>query len=206
MLFEMLHQDAARAVHDTLGHAGGARGIKDVKRMAERKAGEFYFAGREGAEKIIHGDGAGWHVQIGWCVDVGHDYDPFDAFYPSSQLANPVHRVESLAVVKIAVGDEYDFGLNLPKAIDHAFNAEVRRTGRPDGANRRSRQRADDRFGQIRQIAGNAVALFDAGRAQGLHRARDLRVKLVAAETPAHLVLTPEDQCVVSTVLSQTVL
>ncbi len=95
--------------------------------MAEREAGEFYFAGREGAEKFVQGDGAGRHVEIGWRVDVGHDHHPLDAFYPRAQLANLVQRVEGLAVIEIAVGDEHDLGFDLPEAIDHAFDAEIGR-------------------------------------------------------------------------------
>src|ERR1700685_4437567 len=124
MLLEMLQQDAARAMHDTLGHTGGARGIKDVQRMAEWEASEFDFAGREGTEKFIQGDGTVRRLEIGWRGDIRHDHHSRDAFYPRAQLADLVQRVEGLAVVKIAVGDEYHLWFDLAEAIDHALDAE----------------------------------------------------------------------------------
>ena len=66
-------------------------------------------------------------MELGWRVDVRHDHDALDAFYPRAQLADFVQRVEGLAAIVIAVGDEHDFGLDLAEAIDHALDAEIGR-------------------------------------------------------------------------------
>ena len=52
--------------------------------------------------------------------------------------------------------------LNLPEAVEHGSDAEVRRAGRLDRAEAGGGKHGDDGLGDIRQVAADAVTLPDA--------------------------------------------
>ena len=73
--------------------------------------------------------------------------------------------IEPLAAVRVAVDGEQDRRRDLAEPIEDALHAEIRRTRRPDGADRRSAERRNDRLGRVRHDAGDAVAWPDTRRA-----------------------------------------
>ena len=79
------------------------------------------------------------------------------------------HRLvpaELLAAVAVAAHREQHLRGDLREPVDHAVRAEIRRAGRPDGAQAGRGQQADDRLGDVRQERGHPVPLADAERAQ----------------------------------------
>ena len=75
-------------------------------------------------------------------------------------------RSKRLAAVRVAVDGEEDLGLDLGEAVDDRAGAEVGRAGRPDRADRRGGEEADERFGAVREVGGDAVAALDSQGAQ----------------------------------------
>ena len=102
--------------------------------------------------------------------------------------------VDRLAVVPVAIDADQHLGLDLAEAVEHALDAEIRRGRRPDGAERGGRQHGDQRFRQVGQVAGDAVALADPGGDQELLEAGDLGVEFDARHPPPDPVLTPKHQ------------
>jgi hypothetical protein len=125
---------------------------------------------------------------------VGHDHDRRERRQARGDLAQLGEAVMRLAVVVIPVDGEQHLGLDLAEAVDDALHAEIRRAGRPHGADARRREHGDDRLGHVRQIAGDAVARLDAHRRQRLGEPRDFGVQLGPGDRPLDLVLAPEDQ------------
>ena len=70
--------------------------------------------------------------------------------------------VEALAAVGVAVHRDQHLRGGLGEPVDHAVRAEVRRAGRPDGAQARAGQQADEGLRGVRQVARDAVAAADA--------------------------------------------
>src|SRR5688572_27912960 len=187
MLLQVLQERAAGSVHDALRYAGRTRGVKDVERVVELDPLEADLGRVEGVEEVEErGAGARRRAEI---VD---DYALLDARQPLQHLARLLLRVELLAAVDVAIGAEKDFGLDLPEAVEHALHAEVGRAARPDRAEARGREERGGRFGYVRQVARDPVALFHAGVGESLSDPRHEVVKLALREATLHAVLAPE--------------
>ena len=65
-----------------------------------------------------------------------------------------------LAVVPVAVAGDEEHRLDLAETVEHALDAEIGRTGRPDRAERGGGEHAGDRLGHVGQHRGDAVALL----------------------------------------------
>src|SRR5262249_13749126 len=81
-------------------------------------------------------------------------------------LAQALEAILSSAAVVVAVRGDEDAWLDLPEAGEHAGDAKVRRARGEHGADRRGRERDDDRFGHVRQPRSYAVSGADARRGQ----------------------------------------
>ena len=147
VLFLMLQQRAARAVHDAFRHARRARGIEDVERMVEPVGRNS--SGAPGVPKAFQDVAIAAAVtqalELRLRAHIGHHDDALDGRQFRQHLAHRCQRIERLARVEVAIGGEQHLGRDLPEAIEHAVDAEVRRARRPDGAEARGGQHRDRR-------------------------------------------------------------
>ena len=169
-------------VHDRLGQPGGAGRVQHPQRVAERDLDELRLAvtGRsrevgpaERAHPRLAGRGPGGRsrtrggtVRGNSARPVHHDHGGQPG-QPGDDLADRLVPAELLAAVAVAAHREQHRGADLREPVDHAVRAEIRRAGRPDGAQAGRGQQADDRFGDVRQERGHPVPLADAERTQG---------------------------------------
>ena len=58
-------------------------------------------------------------------------------------------NVEPFAAVVVAVAGDQHLGFDLPEPVERSLDAEVRRAGRPDGADARRCQHRDNRLGDV---------------------------------------------------------
>ena len=157
---EVLEHDAAVAVHDRLGQAGGARGVDDPQRMVERHRLEGERrrgSARSSAQPIAVGPRA---LRGG-----AEARDPHGGAQPGQaggDLPHHLDPVEDLAVVAVAVDRDEHLRLDLAEPVDHARRAEVRRAGGPDRAEARRGEEGDQRLGDVRHVRGDPVAPADA--------------------------------------------
>eukprot|EP00764_Aduncisulcus_paluster_P014222 gnl/Carplike_NY0171/814_a1120_842.p4 GENE.gnl/Carplike_NY0171/814_a1120_842~~gnl/Carplike_NY0171/814_a1120_842.p4 ORF type:complete len:106 (+),score=13.94 gnl/Carplike_NY0171/814_a1120_842:749-1066(+) len=105
MFFQVLQQGAARAVHDALGHAGGAGGVHHIQRMIERQLfkDDLFCLG---IDEIIPEHGAIKAADVGLRLDERCDDDGFHRVQLMGDTLNPLQAVEYLAVVTIPVGGD----------------------------------------------------------------------------------------------------
>ena len=194
----MLQQRAAGAVHDRLGHAGGARRVQHVDRMIERQLGE-----RQRLRRV--------HEVVGIVDRSGqrrrerrrrfreaersrrgrrrHQHNPLDARKARRDLPHFGGIVEPLAARAVAGRGDQHLGRDLAEAVEHAIDAEIRRAGRPDRADRRGREHRHDGLGRMRHDRGDPVAGPDAVPPERGREARDLPVQLAIAELAPDAVL-----------------
>ena len=92
---------------------------------------------------------------------------------------------ELLAAVPVAVAGDEHLRLDLGEPVDHAARAEIRRARRPDRAQARGGEQADDRLGHVRQQRRHPVATTDPQRAQATGHPRHLGGELSVAEAPS---------------------
>ena len=115
---------------------------------------------------------------------------------PGHRLDDRVERlaaVELAAVVAVAADREQHLGLDLREAVDHAARAEVRRAGRPHGAERRGGEERGRRLGDVRHVGDDAVAALDAQRAQAGGDPRDLVAQVAPGDLGVVAVLAARD-------------
>ncbi len=139
-------------------------------------------------------------------TQVGHHDDPVDAPDARPNLARARQRVDLLAGVAIPVGAEEHAWPNLAEAVEHAVGAEVRRAGRPDGADGCRREHGHDRFGEVRQKSRDPVAHTNTVCTERSRRSGDLSVELAEGEAALRTVLVPEDDSGTAIVVPQQVL
>ena len=154
----VLDQGAAGAVHDTLGRAGGAGGIENIKRMVERQLGEGRRRPGGGqpvapVERLAH--------RAGVAASGNHDQQFRLQFF--MQRLDAFIQLDPLAVVLVAVAGEQHLGFDLAEAVQDTFDAEVRRAGRPDGADPGAAQSGDHGFDAVGHVASDPVAGLNAG-------------------------------------------
>src|SRR5205085_9562271 len=113
---------AAGTVDDAFRHTGRARGVEDVERVVEPDRLEGDFLRLEGLDEVVE-RGAG-RRRLAEIVD-HHAF--VDAGQPIGHLGGFRLAVEFRAVVDVAIGAEQYLRLDLPKAIEDALYAEVRR-------------------------------------------------------------------------------
>ena len=180
MLLLMLQQRAARAVHDALGHPGGARRIKDVERMIERcrDAAERHVSCAERLPARRPGSGRAQPFELRLAARVGDDDDPLDTRKLRQHLRHRRERVECLTRVEVAVSGEQHPRCDLTEPVEHPVHAEVRRARGPGCPQARRCEHGDGGLGKIGQEAGNPVAGNDAGRLEPVSNTRDLRMQL----------------------------
>jgi len=177
----LLDQRSAGTVHDALWHAGGAGRIHDVDRMIERQHFELrrmVFA----AGEIVPRHGAAQSVERQRVAGVGHHDELLDARNLLEHAAHLRQAVEALAAVAVRIGREQHFRLDLAEAVDHAVDTEIRRAGRPRGAERRRGEHSDHGFRHVRHEAGDAVAVADAGLPERVREAADFGMQLGVGE------------------------
>ena len=155
----MLQGDAADAVNNAFGRAGGAAGIKDIERIVEpdpHKIGK-----RRIALGIVE---QAWLRQAGqvWCaVQIRNDQRVGYRRHAFCQLANNRQPVEALAAIKIAVTGDQQLWFDLAETVAGTADAEIGRAAREDGADSRCGQHRNHRFGDVRNVGGDAVSLAD---------------------------------------------
>jgi len=121
MNLEVLEQDAAVAVHDRLGQAGGARAVQDVERMVERHRVE--------GELARLGEQLGPARRVGEArrsVQVGDRYDGGQARQRGPDGGQLIGPVDGPFAMPIAVDADQHLGLDLLQAVDDAARAELR--------------------------------------------------------------------------------
>ena len=149
---QVLEQDPALALDDRLRQPGGAGRVEHPQRVVERHAVErqlLVASGQRGPARPRRGSP--------WCCSPGIALD---------DRVERLGAVELAAVVAVAADREQHLRLDLREAVDHAAGAEVRRAGRPDGAERSAREERRRGLGDVRHVGDDAVAALDAQRAQ----------------------------------------
>ncbi|KFB72357.1 MAG: hypothetical protein AW09_002463 [Candidatus Accumulibacter phosphatis] len=162
--------------------------------MRERQRREFDVHGGKGCNEVGVAHAIADRRQRRRIVEVGDDDRPGDAGDLCGDFGVFGHAIDRFAVVPVAVNAEQDLGFDLPETVENALDTEVGRSRRPDRTERSGGEHRDQRLGQVRQVSGDTIALADTGGLQGLHAARDLRVKLGVREATPALVFAPEYQ------------
>ena len=129
VLFQMLNERPAGAMHDAFRNAGGAGGIENVERMIERERFERWF-GRLSRADPLAPPPASRHAADGRLrVRVGHDHGVFHRRQGAHDFGDPRQHVVAFAAIEIAVGGNQEPRFDLAKPIEDTLHAEVRRTG-----------------------------------------------------------------------------
>jgi hypothetical protein len=193
VLLQVLEQRPARAVHDALGRAGGARRVEDVERVVEGQTLPGDGVGRVAGEHVAEPDSVGDGRRV--LPGVGHDHEALDARQLLTDLTDARQRVEEATAVAVAIRDEQHLRPDLAEAVQDALYPEVGRARRPDRAQARRRQHRDHGLGEVRQVAHHAVAGHDPPFPQCRGEVRHLIVELRVAEAARFAVFAPEEQC-----------
>jgi hypothetical protein len=127
MFLQVLHERAAGAVHDALGHARRAGRIEDVQRMVERQALERDRDLRLGAQPVRPEDGVRQPRNVRPLLNHRHDDDVADGWQRGRDGLETRADVVCLAAVPVAIDGNEDRRLDLAETIEHALHAEVRR-------------------------------------------------------------------------------
>ena len=193
-------QRAPRAVHDALRHAGRARRVHDVERMVERQPRVLDRLRGVRGKPRVPADGAGDRRQHVRPVDRRPDVADDDHAQHGGQAADDrrdlVGQRQRLAVVPVAIDGEHDLRLDLAEAVEHPFDPEIGRAGRPDGAQARRAQHGDDGLGHVRQVAHDTVAGPDTLVAQGRRHPRHRGDEIGMRNALRHSVFAAKNQCI----------
>ena len=196
VLFLMLQERPPGAVHDALRDARGTGRVEDIERMIERVQRELGW-GRARAELLPENRARGRRAEprkTGLPLGVGDHHHTLDRGELREHLRHRRERIELLARVEIAVGGEEHARCDLPEAVEHAAHAEVRRAGRPDGADRRRGEHRDSRLRQVRHEARDAITRRHARGAQAPCNPRHLAAQLPVREAAPRAALVAEHQ------------
>jgi len=177
VLFLMLQQRPPGPVHHALGESRGAGRIEDVDRMIEWEPLEPQagLAPRR-AHPLVPQHAPRDPLHRGPLREVRNDHHVLDRRDPAGDVGDAPEAVDLLAAVTAPVGTEQDARRDLAEAVHHARRAEVRRAGRPDGAEARGREHRDHRLGDVRQEPRHPISRPNARRPE---RGRDPSRRLV---------------------------
>ncbi len=181
-LLQVLEQDAALALDDRLGQAGGAGGVEDPERVVEGDALEAQLGALAGGQQLLPAHRAAQGGEVGLGIEVGEDDGVLEARHLRLEAGDRLAAVEVLAAVAVAVDGEEDPGLDLGEAVDDAGGAEVGRAAGPDRADARRGEEGDDRLGDVRHVGDDAVAALHAEAAQPRGEGGDLGAQLGPAQ------------------------
>ncbi|MHC2279916.1 hypothetical protein ACVME8_006559 [Bradyrhizobium diazoefficiens] len=132
--------DAAMAVHDRLGQAGGAAGIDDPERMIERQPGRLERVNRGACP----GDNIGEQgIRRGRRTGLAVQDDMRDRGQRSPQFGDDVAPIVPPAGIGDGVAGDQHFGFDLLEAVDHGGRGHVGRADAPDRANAGGREERD---------------------------------------------------------------
>ncbi|MET4069515.1 hypothetical protein ABID58_004317 [Bradyrhizobium sp. S3.2.6] len=151
--------DAAMAVHDRLGQAGGAAGIDDPERVIERQPHRLERVDR-GARPC--GDVGEQGVRCGRSCGVAVQNHMLDARQRSPQLGDDVLAIMPASGIGDGVAGDQHLWLDLLEAVDHGGRGHVGRADAPDRADAGAGEKRNDGFGDVRQIGRDTVAGLDA--------------------------------------------
>ncbi len=193
VFLEVLQQRAAGAVHDALGHAGGTRGEHDEQRMVERQALERQLRRLERRHEVMHIDRTGDASEVRVAARVWNDHGMAHRRQERHHLRHARHHVDRLAAIEVAVGRDQHLRFYLAETVEYALRSEVGRAGRPGRAQAGGCQHRDDRTGDVRHVARDAVAHAHARCAQRLLQPGHLVVQLREGDRAAHLALATKD-------------
>ena len=158
MLFQVLDQRPAGAMHDALGDAGRARRKHDVERMVEREplVAASGVCGA-GARNSSHRTACG--------IARAPDEPRREERRPRADAgsARAISAIRGQAIVRLAgicvtVRGDQHARRDLAEAVEHALHTEIRRARRPHGADCGCAERRDDGLGDVRKVAGDPVA------------------------------------------------
>ncbi len=193
MLLQVLQQHAAGAMHDALGWAGRTRREDDGQRVIEGHGGECRRCG--GIAELHEALGRRNPADVGLLLQEADDHGGHQRRQLARNFGDHDTRVDGLSVPVVAVDGKQDLRGDLAKAVQHARNAEVRRTGRPDRTDAARSERRDDGFGRICDKACHAVAGSDTRLAQSRSNSRDLGMQFRPRDLPAATALVMAYQC-----------
>ncbi|MNF90712.1 hypothetical protein D3C84_732900 [compost metagenome] len=127
VFLQVLQQHTASTVHDALGHAGGAAGVKNVQRLVEGQRGELRFA--TGLIEVVPETDAGSTVKFVSArtgTAVRHYQQVFKAGQLCQHLVDFVDLVDVFTGVLITTTGYQQLGLDLAEAVNDAVGAELR--------------------------------------------------------------------------------
>ncbi|MNF55487.1 hypothetical protein D3C84_369500 [compost metagenome] len=190
VLLGMLQQGAPHPVDNALGHAGSAAGVEDVQRLVEGDRGEGRLAARV-VEVVPEVDsGTGYEVRhAGVATGAGHYQQLLQRRHAPEDFIELGGQVQVLAGIAVAGCGDQHLGLDLSEAVDHSLGAEVRRTGRPGGAQAGGCEHAGHRLPGIGHEGRDPVANANPCRPQALLQAGDMGGQLGIAELLAAAIL-----------------
>ena len=121
--------DAAMAVHDRLGQAGGAAGIDDPERMIERQPGRLERVDRSAGPCDNLGEQG---IRCGGSISLAVQDDMLDRGQRSPQLGDNVAPVVLPAGIGDGVAGDQLFWLDLLEAVDHGGRGHIGCADAPD--------------------------------------------------------------------------
>ena len=145
-------------------------------------------------------------ADIGPRIELRHDDHLAQRRQLLGNLAYSFERIVPVAVIAIAIGAEEHLRLDLSEALEHAFDAEIRRAGRPDDALRERGERQHAGFGDIGNERCHPIARPQPERGERLRGARYIARQIGIADAPLKTGLVPEDEGVAAVAAPQKVL
>ena len=112
-----------------------------------------------------------------------------------AQLGDGLGPVDVAPSVVHAVAGDQHLGLDLLEAIEHGGGAHVGRAHAPDRAKAGHGQKADDRFGDVRQVNRHPVARLHAVRTQMQRQRGDLLAQRGPGQFLVIAALVAADEC-----------
>jgi hypothetical protein len=126
-------------------------------------------------------------------AEVVDDDDLLDAGQPCCDLGDLGGNVKRLAVVPVAVADHEHARLDLAETVEDALDAEVRRAGRPDCAQRVGGAEGHDGLGHVGRDGADTVTGFKAELLQRLVEPRHGAGQFRPGDGAFDLVFATED-------------
>jgi hypothetical protein len=173
-IFSMFEHDAAMAVHDGLGQAGGAAGIDDPQRVVEgqpvgREAGRRVAC--SSASKPVRRVRGGEFAFVGGRVQVGQQHQVAHAGQAGQHLAQHGAAVVRAAAVELAVDGDQHHRRDLAEAVEHRHRPHVGASRATTPRPATPGQEGHHGLRRVGQVGAHAVAGLHALLAQPQWRA-----------------------------------